>query len=78
MEASYGRRITGEVPTYREIQKGRVQCREYGEEMAAGSVKGHNMTQHGRAVEARRIWKTSATGEEPRTYRMAFSAKGGP
>ena len=40
LEASYVRRITGEVPTYREIQKGRVQCRECGEEMAAGSVMG--------------------------------------
>ena len=26
-EAVYGRRITGEVPTYRKRQKGRVQCR---------------------------------------------------
>ena len=63
LEAAYGRQITGEGPTYQERQKGRVQCREYGEEMAAGYVAGHTMTQHGRAAEARRSWKTSATGE---------------
>ena len=58
----------GEGPTYREQQKGRVQCREYGEEMAAGSVAGHNMIQHWRAAEARWSWKNSSTGEEPQTY----------
>ena len=36
------------------------------------------MTQNGRAAEAQRSWKTSATGEEPRTYRMEFLDKGGP
>ena len=77
-EAAYEQRITGEGPTYREQQKGRVQCRECGEEMVAGSLEGHKMTQHGRVAEARRIWETLTTGEEPRAYRMAFPAKGGP
>ena len=36
------------------------------------------MTQHERAEEARRSWKTSAVGEETRTYHMEFPAKGGP
>ena len=45
-EDPYGRRITGEGPTYWGRQKGRVQCRECGEEMAAGSVDGHKMNQH--------------------------------
>ena len=35
-EAAYGRRMTGEGPSYWERQKGRVQCRECGEEMATG------------------------------------------
>ena len=70
MEAAYGRRMTGEGPTYREQQKGWVQCRECREEMAAGSLAGHKMTQHGREAEARRRWKTLDTEEEPRTYCM--------
>ena len=51
-EAAYGKLIMGEAPTYRERQKGQVQCRECGEEMAAGYVTGHMMTQHGQTVEA--------------------------
>ena len=34
-EAAYGRRLSVEGPTYRDKKKGRVQCRECGEEMAA-------------------------------------------
>ena len=74
----YGRRITGEGPTYRERQKGRVHCKGRGEETEALSVVGNKMTQHGQAADARCSWKTSATGKEPRTYRMAFLAKEGP
>ena len=64
-EAVYGRRITGEGPTYRERQKGRVHCRECGEGMAAGSLTSHLMTQNGRVAEARRSWITPATGDGP-------------
>ena len=78
LEAAYGRRMTGEGPSYRERHKGRVQCRECGEEIAARSLAGHRMTQHGQAAEERRRWKTSTMGEEPRAYRMAFLAMGGP
>ena len=77
-EAEYGRQIIGEGLTYRERQKGWFQCRECGEEMEAGSVVGHKMTQHGRAEEALWSWTTSATGEDPRIYCMTFPAKGGP
>ena len=77
-EAAYGRRITGEGPTYREPQKGRVCCRECGEEMEAGSLVSHLMTHNGRMTEARRSWRTPAMGEEQRTFRMAFLANGGP
>ena len=43
-----------------------------------GSLAGHNMTHHGQATEARRIWKTSATGEELQTYCMDLPTNGGP
>ena len=78
LEAAYWLKMTGEGLSYREQQKGRVKCREYGEEMVVGYLAGHSMTQHGRSAEERRICKTSATREYPRTYRMAFPAKGGP
>ena len=67
-EAAHGRRITGEGPTYRELQKGRVHCRECREDMAAVSLASHMMTQHGQVEEARRIWITPATGDGPRKY----------
>ena len=34
--AAYGRKMTGEGPTYQERQKEQVQCRECGKEVAAG------------------------------------------
>ena len=77
-EAAYGRQTTGEGPTYREIQKGQVHCRECGEEMEAGSMASHMMTQNGGVTEARRSWRTTDMGDGPRTYRMDFLAKGGP
>ena len=40
-EAEYGRRMTGEGPLYWERQRGRFQCKEYGEEMALGLLEGH-------------------------------------
>ena len=76
-EAAYGRQMTGEGPSYQNRQKGRVQCREYGEEMAAGSLVGNSMKQHGRVAEERWIWKNLSAREEPRTYRIAFPSKGG-
>ena len=54
-EAVYGRRIMGEVPTYREQLKGQVSCRESGDMMAAGSLASHLMTQHGKVAETRWI-----------------------
>ena len=46
--------------------------------MAAGSLAGHSMPDHGLVEEEIWSWKTSATGEEPQTYCMAFLAKGVP
>ena len=54
-EAVYWRRMIGDGSSYQERQKGRVQCRECGEEMAAGSLVGHIMTQHGQVEEDRWI-----------------------
>ena len=45
--------------------------------MAAEYLAGHKMTHHGRATEARRSRKTSATEEETQTHHLAFPAKGG-
>ena len=77
-EAAYGGRMTGEGPSYRERQKGRVQRKACGKEMAAGSMAGHMTTQRGQAAEELWSWTTSAKGEELRKYCMAFLAKGGP
>ena len=41
----------GEGPAYRDPQKGRFCCRECGEEMTAGSLASHLITQHGRVAE---------------------------
>ena len=49
--AAYGRKMTGEGPTYREWKKEQVECGECGKEMAAGSLESHRMTQHGQAKE---------------------------
>ena len=75
-EAAYGRSMTGEGPTYRERQKGRVQCGDCGKEMAAGSLVSHRVTQHGQVAEEQWIWEALATGGEPQKYRMAFPTKG--
>ena len=75
LEAAYGRKMTGEVPTYRGRQS--VECRYYGKEMAAGSLASHRMTQHMKAKEEKWCWIDSYTGGEPRTYRIDFLTKGG-
>ena len=56
-EAAYGRKMTGEGPTYRERQKERVECGECGKEMTAGSLASHRMTQHGKAKEEQWSWE---------------------
>ena len=66
-EAAYGRRVTGEGPTYRERLKGQVFLRECGELMAAGSLMSHLMNQYGRVADTRRSWRTLTAGDGPRT-----------
>ena len=75
---TYGRRVTGVGPTYRERQKGQVACGECGEMLTVGSLSSHLMTQHGRAAGRWRKWSTPAAGVGPQIYRMSFPAKGGP
>ena len=77
-ESAYGQRMAVEEHTYRERQKGQVPRRECGVDMAEVSLAGHRMTHHERSVEERWSCKTSSTGEDPRMYHMAFSAKGVP
>ena len=45
--------------------------------MTTVSLESHLMNQHGRVAEAWRIWRTLDTGDGPRTFQMAFPAKGG-
>ena len=77
-EAAYSRQITGEGPTYREQLKRQVSCRTCGEMMSAGYLASYLMTQHGRLTEVRQSWITLDVGAGPRTFRIAFPAKGGP
>ena len=46
--------------------------------MAAGLLEYHQMTQNGQTKEERCSWDTSATGDDPQTYQLAFLIKGGP
>ena len=62
-EAAYGIRMMGEGPLYRERQRGRVQCKECGEEIALGFMAGDMQTHHGRSAEGRRNWAYTASGE---------------
>ena len=77
-EAMFNRRIMVEGPSYQERQKGRVQCRECGEEMAAGSLARHMTTQNRRFGRVEMDLENLNHGREPRTYRAVFLAKGGP
>ena len=62
MEEAYGRLMTGEVPTFRERKRERVNCGDCGKEMATGSLNSHRMSQHGKAREKRWTWTDAATG----------------
>ena len=75
MEVEYGRRVTGEGPTYRERLKRQVSCRDCGGLMALVSLMSHLMTQHGRVAETQRRWRTRATGTGPRTFQITLPAK---
>ena len=77
-EAVYGKRVTGEGPTYRKRLKGQVSCGACRELLAAGSLTIYLITQHGRVAETRRQWSTLAAGDGHRTFRMTFPANGGP
>ena len=80
LEEAYGRKMTGEGLTYLEQKRERVECRDFGKEMAAGSLDTHRMSQHWKAQERRWTWTDAATGGggggEPTTYRIEFP-KGG-
>ena len=52
-EEVYGRKMTGEVLMFRERKRERVECRDCGKEVTAGSLDSHRMSQHGKARERR-------------------------
>ena len=47
-EVAYGRKMTGEVLTYLERKRERVECKDCGKGMAARSLDTHRMAQHGK------------------------------
>ena len=63
-EEAHGRKMTGEGLTFRERKRERVECRDCGKEVAAGSLDSHRMSQHGKAREQRWIWTDAAMGGE--------------
>ena len=76
-EKSYTHTMTGKGLSPRERKRERVTGGDCGQEMAAGSLDLHRMSQHGRARERKWTWTDATTGgEEPRTYRIDFP-KGG-
>ena len=76
-KAEYRRSITRAGPSYQERQRGRIQCKDFSEEMVLGLLSGHIQTQHGRAEKGIRRWEATSPGKEPRTYRMEFLTAGG-
>ena len=48
---TYRHTMTGDGPTPRERKRERVQCVDYGKDMAARSLDSHRMPQHGKARE---------------------------
>ena len=60
-DVAYGRRMMGEGPSYWDQQRGRVQCKECGEEMVLGLLPGHMQTQHGRSEEDIPVWVKGGT-----------------
>ena len=47
-EEAYRRKMMGEGLTFRERKRERVECRDCGKEVAAGSLDSHRMSQHGK------------------------------
>ena len=70
-------RIMGEGRSYAERKRERIECLEYGEFIAVGSMSSHLMNQNEKAAGRRRLW-TPQTESGAKTYRMSFPAKGGP
>ena len=79
-EVAYGRKMTGEGPTYCERQKERVECGECGKGMATGSLEVHRTMQNGKEKEDKWSWTDASKGGgggEPNTYRIELPTKGG-
>ena len=70
--------MTGAGPSYWERQRGRIQHKDFREEMDLGLMEGHMQTQHGREAEGVLCWESTDPGEEPHTYSMVFLTARGP
>ena len=78
-DEAYKRKMTGEGRSFKEQQREGVICLDYGKDLAKGSLVTHHQTQHG--VEKGGLGseeKEADGGDEPRTYRLTFTAKAGP
>ena len=64
-QAAYGRRLTGEVNSYREQHQDWVECEECNEQLEVGSLSSHLMTRHGKAAGQRRQWTTRTEYRSP-------------
>ena len=61
LKVAYGRKMTGEGPTYRERKRERVECGDCGKGMTAGSLEAHRMVQHGKSKAYWWSWTDAAT-----------------
>ena len=77
-ETLYKRRMTGEGLTYRERQRVRLQCLDFGEDMAESLLGVYRHTHSGVDSEGRRQWETPQPDIEPQTYWMSFPTAEGP
>ena len=78
LEEAYERRMAGARLSYRERQGLIVQCSEWRDEMALGSLEVHLNMNHGKAAGEKWYWGTMTPGIEPQTYKMDFPTFGPP
>ena len=64
-QAAFWRRLTGEGKLYREQHRDWVECKECGEQLAAGSMSSHLMNQHEKAAGKRHQWTTPTEDRVP-------------
>ena len=78
-DEAYTRRMKGEGRSFKEKHWERVSCPECSKDLAWGSLVKHRQNQHGVAKGGLGSDRDEEEGgNNPRTYRMAFTARAGP